>query len=798
MSRKNIESMTNFKYFIKLKKTRKKIASEFFSSFFSSQIPNKYFDNNLNKYNNFNFQSNEETSEEILINELQKPINNDINIFRIPSGKINKFLNNSNNTINIGRNINTMLNIIKKNKKCMQYFTFNSLDEKNIRLLLAFSTYEHYTKGSPIYKVNTKPNCLYLVISGKVSARSLNPDKIKNETYNNDYKFSTIFNQIEIEDKLNDRILYNDNISLKNFVSKTNIFINQQDEKNLSYKNMKKIQKTLIENENNEIFKKLSNIYHLNLNDNNIKSNYSNIPVKRRFRRSFTKDFSLYKRETNIISKRIFENNLLVKNLTELQRNLSCEIHSYVKGDFFGDIDLILDRTFSETAYAEENTDLLVLNKKYFDKYFLKHFIKTDLERKSFLTKRIEFLHANNVQNLKPIFFDKDKIVYTQFDYANDFYIIYKGRGALKQITMNNCKKKSDVIFHKNDMKTICLVDKGCVVGLEACKNGKKKYDNNFVVIEDNTIIYSIKMTGTIEDNNYLKKRNRIELKKELDNLYLLQNDIFPQTLSEKKKLTKEELNYLKQEKKINNLFFNAKDYFWKNYINKKEVFMKEKNFGDLKIINNDRYYFKSNKKNSIDTFSKKIISRNFDNQMLFLTLSNKKQSEYSIPSINTIYPEKSNESKKYKYNGTIKSERNDSTPQSFIRNYMNLSNTKYKIYKNTLFNNGKTKNNKLISLKKNINKNNFISLSEKKTKKESNLIDFHSFDNKSKKYNSLNNTQSLFFKMKKKTHLTIQKNIVDKYISKLAKISNKKDINYDSGYFRIPLIGIKSMNNLK
>jgi len=795
MSRKNFESMSNFKYFIKLKKARKKIPTEFFSSFFASQIPKKHFDNNLKKYNNFNYHSNQETSEEILINELQKPINNEINIFRIPSGKINNFLNNSNNTLNIGRNINTMLNIIKKNKKCMQYFTFNSFDEKNIRLLLAFSAYEHYEKGSPIYRANTKPNYLYLVINGKVSTRSLNPEKIKNEIYKNDYKFSTIFNQIEIEDKLNDRILYNDNISLNNFVSKTNILINQQDDKNLSYKNMRKIQKTLIENENNEIFKKLTNNYSLNLNYKNINSNLSNIPLRKRIRRSFTKDFSLFKKETNIITKRIIENNLVIKNLTELQRNLSCEIHSYVKGDFFGDIDLILDRSFSETAYAEENTDLLVLNKKYFDKYFLKHFIKTDAERKSFLAKRIEFLHVNNVQNLKPRFYDKDNIVYTQFDYANDFYIIYKGRGALKQIAKYNCKKKSDVIFHKNDMRTICLVDKGCVVGLEACKSGKKKYDNNLVIIEDNTIIYNIKMVGTIDDN-YFKKINRVQLKQELDNLYLLQNDIFPQIHSEKKNLTRDEIKHLKQEKKISNLFLNAKDYFWKNYLNKKQFSMKEKNYGDLKIINNIRNYFKSNKKISIDNISNKIISRNFNNQMLFLTLSHKRQKECSIPSINTIYPEKSEESRKYKYNDAIKSERNTSA-QSFFKNYMGLSNRKIKLYKDILFNNSKTKNKKLISLKKNINKDNFVSLSEKKTKKESNPIDFHCFDNNNKKYNSLNNTQSLLFKSKKRIHLTIQNNIVDKYISKLANISNKKDINYDSGYFRIPLIGISS-NNLK
>ena len=253
----------------------------------------------------------------------------------------------------------------------------------------------------------------------------------------------------------------------------------------------------------------------------------------------------------------------------------------------------------------------------------------------------------------------------------------------------------------------------------------------------------------------------------------------------------------MNQEKKINNLFFNAKDYFWKNYLNKKQFFMKEKNFGDLKIINNNRNYFKSNKIYSINNISNKIISRNFDNQMLFLTLSNKKKNECSIPSINTIYPEKSDESRKDKYNEAIKSERNDST-QSLIQNYINLSKSKLDLYKNTLFNNGKTKSIKLISLKKNINKNNFISLSEKKTKKESNVIDFHSFDNNNKKYNSLNNNHFLFLKLKKRAYLSKQKNIVDKYISKLAYISNKKNINYDSGYFRIPLFGIKSINNLK
>ena len=134
-------------------------------------------------------------------------------------------------------------------------------------------------------------------------------------------------------------------------------------------------------------------------------------------------------------------------------------------------------------------------------------------------------------------------------------------------------------------MKTLCLVDKGCVVGLEACKDEKKKYDNIFMIIEDNTILYSIKMKG-VNDDNYLKKKNRIQLKKELVELYIAQNDILPKTNIEKKKLNKEELKNIKKEDKINNMFSDAKDYFWRTLLNSKKMDMKIKTFGNLNDIN--------------------------------------------------------------------------------------------------------------------------------------------------------------------------------------------------------------------
>ena len=623
MSKGKIESMINFQYFIKLRKTKKSSPTEFFKSFFSSQIHRKSQEKisrlKIFRYNDINPYSDEE----ILIGELQKPIINEMIISELPLSKINNYLNNSINQEKLDRNINTMINIISKNKKSYRYFIYNCLDEKYIRLLAAFATHEFHAKSSCIYSNNTKPNACYYIIRGKISLRTFNPEKIRNENNKNKYNFLSIFNQIENEDKINGRYVDNDDdkISIDNFVSKTNIITNQQD-------------------------------------DNNIKTAS---PIKKKgmkfiIRRSFTRDPNLFKKELYQNPKKIVEDRILIKNLNELQRNLSCEIKTFMPGQFFGEWDLILDKPHLEMAYADENTDLLVLNKKFFDKFFLKHILKIESERKSFLTKRIDFLHINNIVNLKPEFYDKNAIIYTQFDFAKEFFIIYKGRGALKIINNNDCKKKSEVIFHMNDMKTICFVDKGCVVGLETCKEGGKKYDNNFIIIEDNTILFRMPIRGDNEDNSYIKKKNRIQLKKELGCLYSAQNSILPKTNIETKKMTKEELKSTKREEKINNIFFDAKDYFWRNILNNKKMNMNIKTFtNNVNGLNNNNFKNLFNNKQligkiklrktiSIDwnTNKRKSITRNSNLQ--FLNSTNKTHKETLT---NSTFPEKEEESTK-------------------------------------------------------------------------------------------------------------------------------------------------------
>ena len=781
MSKNKPESMINFKYFQKLKKTKKKSATLFFSSFFSAQIPKKI---EQRKYNMNIFRYKEvthETPQEILINELKKPISEgDLNLLQLSSKKINNILNNSNNHYNMERNINTMLNIIKRNKKCLRYFILNSLTEKYLRLLLAFSTHEEYIKGVPIYKNNSKPNACYLVIRGKISLRTLNQEKIKNEMNKKNTQFLTLFKKIEIDDKFNGKYINEDSdkISIDNFISKTNIIIKQQDDNNIDVlsrfnKNKKELRKS--------------------------------------FRRSFTKDPNIFFKELTPHSKIIVEDKILMNNLINLQRNLSCEVKAYTPGDFFGVWDLILDKPHQETAYAEENTDLLVLNKKYFDKYFLKQFIKIDNERRLFLTKRIDFLHINNVVNLKPEFYDKDSIIYTQFDYAKKFYIIYNGKGALKQMKNGECKKKGDVIFYKNDMKTLCLVDKGCVVGLEACKDGRKKYDNNFVILEDNTILYSFQMRG-VNDDNYLKKKNRIQLKKELGVLYLTQNNFLPKTNLERKKMTRDEIKLKKKEDKINDLFFDAKDYYWRTILNQKKVKIKSKMFGNLNDIYNNNYYksyYKSfpNKKslskiNLKKTFSTefnpnkiKIQNRNSNSFRYLTSMNNKHSKELSI----FTFQDKEEESKKtHKFSSHSSNYHKLETLNlnSFSENSYNKRNNIF-LKSNSISHKIKTyktiqKNKRFLDLK-------YLKVHELLREEKNNhykfFKKFNSIDNNEnindKKYNTMKNNKifhNFFLNQKKKIKLS--KNVVDKYIIKVASISNENNINYNSGYFKIPLIG--------
>ena len=743
MSKRIIESMRNFKYFKKLRKTRKEPRSHFFARYFLSKTPEKLVHKNHNvnfifkfiDYKSLDF----ETSEDIFIKELKKSTNEESELKHI----LNTFYSEKDNN---KRNINIMMNIINRNKNCRKYFKYNEINEDLIKKLLTYSYHEFYKKDSVIFKTGSKQTAFYYIIRGKVSLKTMNNEMIRRNVYRNRYKLETIYNNIKDEEKFNLQNISEDNISLDNFISKTNL-------------------ETIHPRENKSQAK-------TKMSPKNARS------AKKFFLTSRSKTrIATLKLETSAKPTNIVQDKILIENFSKIQKDLSSTVKTYKQGDFLCDWELILDKPHTETAYAEEDTDLLIFQKKYFDKYFSNHFIKTDNERKLFLTKRIEFLHINNVINLKPEFYDRGDVIYTQFDTANEFFVLYKGKGALMELNDNYVyKKKRDIIFNSLDLKKICYVDEGCVVGLESFNDGTTKYEHNFVIDEDNTVIYRIKMKN-ISMDNYLKKKNKMKLIKQLNEMYLDQNEMLPK-LSNNKKLTQEEKKYKKKEEKLNDIFYEAKAYFWKKLMNEKRT---NTVYGNLNQISEMNKYL-SSKKNTRKTvkFSLKHLSTlkvdstpSFKRQTKFhfLTTINKLNKKTPKDEVN-ILPFKNNlkntlellnsDKKNNENNNKDNNKKHIFEPKRFSMFAFNFKSNLFKEDKNN--NSYKTKN-KTID-----------------TKNEETFFDFYGDTN-----NDFFKKTDSKFKQKKK----ITADLFDKYIVKTIK-AKKDDINYNSGNFKIPLFGSK------
>jgi hypothetical protein len=409
-----------------------------------------------------------------------------------------------------------------------------------------------------------------------------------------------------------------------------------------------------------------------------------------------------------------------------------------------------------------------------------------------FLTKRIEFLHINNVINLKPYFFDKDQVIYTKFDTANEFFVVYKGKGALMDVNDDYIyKKKSDIVLNVRDLKRVCYVEDGCVVGLESFNDGNTKYEYNFVIVEDNTIIYRIKM-NSINMDNYFQRKNKIKLKKQLNEMYLSQNDMLPKTIHTKR-LTYEEKIKKKKEEKINGIFYDAKSYFWKKLYNDKRI---NTVYGDLnQITEMNKQLLDSAHKNSC---LNKTSKHNLKNKLPTIDVDNgsnfKRKSRFRF--LTTINNNKNHlkENKSLENNKKKESVLLNMFP---IKNNMKFnidsmkSNKKGSIFDIINYSNKKIQASKRFSLFSfNFKSNLFKEFNRKKEEnkagdtkkeKEDNFFDFYG-DN-----DLFKTSPDLKIKKNKK----LASDMIDKYISKTIHI-NKNDINYNSGNFRIPLFGSK------
>ena len=652
----------SFNYLTKLKKvTQKRKSITFFKNFITDQITRTRERQSMLIHRKQLDDEYIDSFEDLLIQELEKPLirENQLNDIISFNSHYRTHFNNLKE-----RNIDMMIFLLKHFSRCRKYIRMNSFTDELLRILVSLSTTEHFCKGTPIYRMNTKSTSFYLVIKGSVSIKTLDPQKIKeelgkkNENYKNRKNLDKAVEKTKIEKFFDDHEkehvsqgvsdeylvsesnssddsfglnIYNYNNKLAKTTEESadnnkeeyeeekkemqkedkkeetkeekkeekieekkeekkegakedkkeekkednkdnnnknkdddiysDINSNKDDSKNSgdkdskSVNNKKKSRNKIDFNIKNENHKKENdnedqidmNIYNSFSSEEQIKKNKSRILRKDTLldRIQRIKENKIKRRGGNVYQAKYVTSKLLNQDLLKLQKNLGCQIKVINQGSFFGEWDLIYDRPRQNFAYAEEDTDLLVLDKQYFDKYFLKHISKADIERKYFITRSIPLLKIENLPNLHLEFFDKDSIVYTNFDKATEFFIIFQGQGALKKLKLKSIKNKNDIIKHKHNLETIWFVDKGCIVGLETGRKNLSNYDNIFMITEDNTALYRISLNDAINSNyNYKLKKN---LKDFLYDLYCKQNNIFKQ-IDEKKNL-KSSVGYIKKEK---------------------------------------------------------------------------------------------------------------------------------------------------------------------------------------------------------------------------------------------------------
>jgi hypothetical protein len=193
----------SFNYQMKLKLVKQKRKSiVFFKNFITDQITHTRGRQSILIHRKKLDDEFIDSFEDLLIRELEKPL--------IKENQLNDIISfNSNYKTHFNnlkeRNIDMMIFLLKHFNRCRKYIRMNSFTDELLRILVSLSTTEHFCKGTPIYRMNTKSTSFYLIIKGSVSIKTLDPQKIKeelgkkSENYKNHKNMNKIVEKNKIE-----------------------------------------------------------------------------------------------------------------------------------------------------------------------------------------------------------------------------------------------------------------------------------------------------------------------------------------------------------------------------------------------------------------------------------------------------------------------------------------------------------------------------------------------------------------------------------------------------------------------
>ena len=357
----------------------------------------------------------------------------------------------------------------------MRYINFNNFPFGLLRTLAAYIRYEHHDKGSYIYTIGQKPMKFYGIIKGSVSARIRAPYLTKNlyviehpyAYYNNSERKERDACTIE-----QDNIKMNNSFSLKYFVSQ----IPSND---------------------------TSHVVNDNNNDND-SSFYSG------------SDTHTYDSSSN--DYKVFET----------KYNLEKEVSKFSPGMCFGEDELVKGIHRLNATYCLEDTDLFILDKEYFDEFLKRIISKADEERKNFIRHKIPIFSIDNLNFTRAEFYDKGSIIYTEFQKASDIFIVYQGECALKKL--DNAHNEADIYEHKDKLRTVSILDRGGIAGLESSKpvetNADMNYECTLVVTKDFTVLYRMNICKLEKNEDRLRRKDIRKKIKKKDNSEGYENGI--------------------------------------------------------------------------------------------------------------------------------------------------------------------------------------------------------------------------------------------------------------------------------
>ena len=453
--------------------------------------------------------------DEVLIEESSKEIDNYLKIKTKKKEEKPENIRNENK-----RNISLLYMCLLKFNGLLRYIYFQGLNHQDINKMAHFIKHTFKKKGSYVFRQYDKSDALYGVIKGKAVIRL-----IENIDYTKKFANEATQGEINLEPPENINVQYfmsdceeeseeeeekeeNENDNKTNNDNLDNNVKNKNEKENGSNILFKKIKiKSKNQEENNPLKKELNNIFKKKSSKKLILKNddISDLIILKKIREKFKKRIKKNnKEEENIKEKKIIKaitehqtpnEELKGKILENFIKEFEKENFALTNGMCFGEWGLLYSIPRTTSIYLSEDTHLFYLEKEYFNKTLLAKFLRNDSEKIKFLLHKFPIFKKNFkirhiFTKIIPLFLNKDNIIYTPFDNAEDIYLLYQGEGIL--VNLPYAKDREDYFLKKSNWQIISRLQAGAIAGIESCLETKNKYENAFIITREFTTLLKI------------------------------------------------------------------------------------------------------------------------------------------------------------------------------------------------------------------------------------------------------------------------------------------------------------------